>query len=238
MLQIKTNRFSLVIVIGLGGERKVVRDNENRKTTSTSSQRRYSATPIKPRGSPSCLTLLCYGVSTNDVSAMIVTRGNLVSRSATTICVLVMLLCLASRTSGEYGNTNFFFFPPDNQNTQLSKFRSRFINRAFAESREMGSNGGSSDSISPSNDFGSCIDGKCVKRQDIASGMWFGPRLGRRRRSDEKQEVSPDIEVLANALDGVRWAVITIPGKKLKSFRAIHCPGFIKFRSCTLFRKR
>jgi len=43
--------------------------------------------------------------------------------------------------------------------------------------------------------------------------MWFGPRLGKRHRLDEKQEVSPEIEILANALDGVRWAVITIPGE-------------------------
>ncbi|KYN50091.1 hypothetical protein ALC62_00119, partial [Cyphomyrmex costatus] len=73
------------------------------------------------------------------------------------------------------------------------------------ESRELGLNGGSND--------GSCIEGKCIKRtmQDIASGMWFGPRLGRRRRSDEKQEVSPEIEILANALDGVHWTIITIP---------------------------
>ncbi|XP_018359186.1 PREDICTED: PBAN-type neuropeptides-like isoform X1 [Trachymyrmex cornetzi] len=135
-------------------------------------QRRCSTICIKPRGSPSCLTLFRYGVSRNDVSEMIVT-GNLVSR-ATTICILAMLLCLGSRASGQY------------------------------EAREMGLNGGSND--------GSCIEGKCMKRtQDIASGMWFGPRLGKRHRSDEKQEVSPEIEVLANALDGVRWAVITIP---------------------------
>lgn len=78
-----------------------------------------------------------------------------------------------------------------------------FINCAFVEAREMGGSNG-----------GSCIEGKCIKRtQDITSGMWFGPRLGKRRRSDEKQEISPEIEVLANALDGVRWAVITIPGE-------------------------
>nr|ADI88478.1 pheromone biosynthesis activating neuropeptide [Solenopsis geminata] len=112
---------------------------------------------------------------------MIVTR-NSVNR-ATIVCIMAMLLCLGSRASGEY------------------------------ESREIGSNGGSSESRSPSNDFGSCIDGKCIKRtsQDIASGMWFGPRLGKRYKSDEKQELSSEIEILANALDGVRWAVITIP---------------------------
>ncbi|XP_012524735.1 PBAN-type neuropeptides [Monomorium pharaonis] len=111
-----------------------------------------------------------------------VATGNPISH-ITIIYIVVMLFCLGSRASGEY------------------------------ESREIGSNSGSSNDRSPSNDFGSCIEGKCIKRttQDITSGMWFGPRLGKRRRSDEKQEVSPEIEVLANALDGVRWAVITIP---------------------------
>ncbi|XP_011883114.1 PREDICTED: PBAN-type neuropeptides-like isoform X2 [Vollenhovia emeryi] len=148
------------------------------KTTSTPSQRRYSTTPIKPRGSAACPTLFRCGVSRNDVSAMIVT-GNPVSR-ATTVCILALLLCLSSRVS---------------------------------ESRETSPNGGSSDGRTPSNNFGSCIEGKCIKRttQDITSGMWFGPRLGKRRRSEEKQEVSPEIEVLANTLDGARWAVITIP---------------------------
>ncbi|CAK9804431.1 PBAN-type neuropeptides [Anthophora plagiata] len=61
-------------------------------------------------------------------------------------------------------------------------------------------------------EFGSCTDGKCIKRtsQDITSGMWFGPRLGRRRRADRKSD--SDLETLANTLDGSRWAVITIPG--------------------------
>nr|XP_033326895.1 PBAN-type neuropeptides-like [Megalopta genalis] len=64
------------------------------------------------------------------------------------------------------------------------------------------------------NDLGPCNDGKCIKRttQDITSGMWFGPRLGRRRRSERKTEVDPDLETLATILDGGRWAVITIPG--------------------------
>ncbi|KMQ94925.1 pheromone biosynthesis activating neuropeptide [Lasius niger] len=101
------------------------------------------------------------------------------------VCALALLFCLAFRASGEY------------------------------ELREM-PNGGSNDGRSPSNDFGSCIEGKCIKRttaQEITSGMWFGPRLGKRRRSDEKQQINPEIEMLANTLDqpGVRWAVITIP---------------------------
>ncbi|KOC66334.1 PBAN-type neuropeptide [Habropoda laboriosa] len=62
------------------------------------------------------------------------------------------------------------------------------------------------------NEFGSCTDGKCIKRtsQDITSGMWFGPRLGRRRRADRKSDA--DLDALANVLDSSRWAVISIPG--------------------------
>lgn len=106
---------------------------------------------------------------------------------------------------------------------QITSLDRYLLKRALAEPREMGSNGGSSDSISPSNDFGSCFEGKCIKRttQDITSGMWFGPRLGKRHRSDEKQEVSPEIEVLANALNGVRWAVIPISGEILNFLRTI-----------------
>lgn len=87
-----------------------------------------------------------------------------------------------------------------------------------AESREM-SNGGSSDRSS-GKDYGSCTDGKCIKRttQEITSGMWFGPRLGRRRRSDEKPEMGPKtIEALANVLDSARWALIKIPGRNRDS---------------------
>ncbi|XP_012224133.1 PBAN-type neuropeptides-like [Linepithema humile] len=74
------------------------------------------------------------------------------------------------------------------------------------ESREM-SNGG------PGVDA-SCIEGKCMKRtatQDATASMWFGPRLGRRRRSDEKQEVNSEIQALAEALDSGRLALFAIP---------------------------
>ncbi|XP_070528091.1 PBAN-type neuropeptides isoform X2 [Cardiocondyla obscurior] len=148
------------------------------KTTSTSSQRRRFATPIKPGGSP-CPTLFRCGISRKDVSAMTVI-GNPVGRAAV-VCVLAMLLCLGSRAHG---------------------------------SREIGTTGGSSDGRSPSNDFGSCIEGKCTKRttQDITSGMWFGPRLGKRRRPDEKPEASPKFEILdPNPLDGVHLAIVAIP---------------------------
>ncbi|XP_053976092.1 PBAN-type neuropeptides-like [Hylaeus volcanicus] len=80
------------------------------------------------------------------------------------------------------------------------------------EGRE--SSSGVSNDRTPSNEFGSCTEGKCIKRnpQDISSGMWFGPRLGRRRRSDRKSEVDPDMETLASILDGHRWPVIAITG--------------------------
>ncbi|EZA59078.1 PBAN-type neuropeptides [Ooceraea biroi] len=110
--------------------------------------------------------------------------GNHISRG-TSVCILAMVLCLASRASGEY------------------------------ESREM-SNGGPNDRSS-SNDFSSCTEGKCVKRtmKEITNGMWFGPRLGRRRRSEvDKQEINSEIEALANVLGNERWAFITIPASE------------------------
>lgn len=42
--------------------------------------------------------------------------------------------------------------------------------------------------------------------------MWFGPRLGRRRRADRKPEINSDIEALANAFEEPHWAIVTIPG--------------------------
>lgn len=94
------------------------------------------------------------------------------------------------------------------------------IDRVLAE-LEMPS-GGSNEGRSPSNDFGSCTEGKCTKRtttQGTTSGMWFGPRLGKRRKSDEKQQINSEIEMLVNALDqpGVHWTVITIPGESRNS---------------------
>ncbi|XP_003703358.1 pheromone biosynthesis-activating neuropeptide [Megachile rotundata] len=101
---------------------------------------------------------------------------------ATFVCALLCFFCVVSSTSGEY------------------------------EGRESPSS--VSNERTAGNEFGSCTDGKCIKRttQDISSGMWFGPRLGRRRRADRKLETSPDLEALANFLDGSRWTVITIPG--------------------------
>ncbi|XP_020300887.1 PBAN-type neuropeptides-like isoform X1 [Pseudomyrmex gracilis] len=68
------------------------------------------------------------------------------------------------------------------------------------------------DGRSPENNLVSC-EGKCEKRTEVG-GMWFGPRLGRRRRSDPKQETSSDIMALANVLKDTRMAVVMIPGKE------------------------
>ncbi|KAL6258372.1 hypothetical protein P5V15_010326 [Pogonomyrmex californicus] len=101
---------------------------------------------------------------------------------ATTICILATLLCLGSRVSGEY------------------------------ESREINSSGRANDGKTSDNDFRSCVESKCIKRTDI-NGMWFGPRLGKRHRTtqNEREETNPEVEALTNVLDGVRWAVVTIP---------------------------
>ncbi|XP_076748854.1 pheromone biosynthesis-activating neuropeptide [Xylocopa sonorina] len=101
---------------------------------------------------------------------------------ATFICLLACAVCLLSCACGEY------------------------------ESRDTVSS--VSNDRTPNNEFGSCTDGKCIKRtsQGITSGMWFGPRLGRRRRADRKPEVDMDLEALNSGLDGSRWTVITIPG--------------------------
>lgn len=99
---------------------------------------------------------------------------------------------------------------------------------APAESREM-SNGESSDRL-PGNNFGSCTDGKCMKRttQEITSGMWFGPRLGRRRRSGERPELGSEIE--ASAQDGAHWTLVKIPGETLE---ILSSSGDCLFRRCS-----
>ncbi|XP_028520746.1 PBAN-type neuropeptides [Apis cerana] len=97
------------------------------------------------------------------------------------VCVLLCVVYLLSYASGEY----------DGRDSSSSSNNDR----------------------APSNEFGSCTDGKCIKRtsQDITSGMWFGPRLGRRRRADRKPEINSDIEALANAFEEPHWAIVTIP---------------------------
>ncbi|XP_020300888.1 PBAN-type neuropeptides-like isoform X2 [Pseudomyrmex gracilis] len=76
------------------------------------------------------------------------------------------------------------------------------------------------DGRSPENNLVSC-EGKCEKRTEVG-GMWFGPRLGRRRRSDPKQETSSDIMALANVLKDTRMAVVMIPDTPEKRRKNFH----------------
>ncbi|KAK2576554.1 hypothetical protein KPH14_005227 [Odynerus spinipes] len=71
------------------------------------------------------------------------------------------------------------------------------------------------------NDLRSCTEGKCIKRttQEISSGMWFGPRLGKRHKFDSRTDVDNELETIANALDGSRWAIVTIPDDKRRTNR-------------------
>ncbi|XP_076179419.1 pheromone biosynthesis-activating neuropeptide isoform X2 [Ptiloglossa arizonensis] len=88
------------------------------------------------------------------------------------------------------------------------------VSYAYGEYEGRESSSSASNDGTSGNEFGSCTEGKCTKRntQGINSGMWFGPRLGRRRRADGKFELDPDIEAIANILDGGRWALVTVPG--------------------------
>ncbi|XP_066590683.1 PBAN-type neuropeptides-like [Prorops nasuta] len=94
-----------------------------------------------------------------------------------------------------------------------------FVSRAAGEYDNREASRGVSGERSEAGDFRPCIDGKCIKRttQEVTSGMWFGPRLGRRRRSGVKPEIDPEIEAIANVLDGARWALISIPAEATAS---------------------
>ncbi|KAG7204421.1 hypothetical protein KM043_004860 [Ampulex compressa] len=146
-------------------------------------QPRGRATPIKP-ADRNRIDITRRGVSRNGASqgTMIGHTALAPSRAFSAFALLLFAVCLLSQASGEY------------------------------ETREAASGG--SNERTADNEFRSCTDGKCIKRttEEVTGGMWFGPRLGRRRRSDSKLEVDPEIEALANVLDGTRWAVITIPG--------------------------
>ncbi|XP_014475238.1 PREDICTED: PBAN-type neuropeptides-like [Dinoponera quadriceps] len=74
------------------------------------------------------------------------------------------------------------------------------------ESKEV-SNSESSDKLAENN-LNSCTDGVKRAAQELMNGMWFGPRLGRRRRSGER---GPEIDALANILDGARWTLVKTP---------------------------
>lgn len=72
------------------------------------------------------------------------------------------------------------------------------------------------------NGNGLCSGANCAERGSAISGaMWFGPRLGRRRRSGEKTETYDDdqINAIAEAMEGAPWTVVSIQGTESCSLR-------------------
>ncbi|XP_048511478.1 PBAN-type neuropeptides-like [Athalia rosae] len=63
-----------------------------------------------------------------------------------------------------------------------------------------------------------CSGTSCAKRSSmngVSGSMWFGPRLGRRRRSDEKLDIDPDeTNAIADVINGAPWALVSIPAGK------------------------
>ena len=76
---------------------------------------------------------------------------------------------------------------------------------------------------------GLCTGSNCGERGGGVSGaMWFGPRLGRRRRSDEKTEGFDDdqINAIADALEGSPWNRVSMLGEiEIAFFHAIVATG-------------
>ncbi|XP_035740487.1 PBAN-type neuropeptides-like [Vespa mandarinia] len=66
------------------------------------------------------------------------------------------------------------------------------------------------------NDFRSCTEGKCIKRtmQKMSSGMWFGPRLGKRRKFEGRTSMDTELEAVANAFDDSDWTIVALSGDK------------------------
>lgn len=91
-----------------------------------------------------------------------------------------------------------------------------FLSFLFIDSRDAAS---TSNDRTQDNDFRSCTEGKCMKRttQEMSSGMWFGPRLGKRRKFEGRTDKDAELEALANAFDGSGWAVVALPGKRTNS---------------------
>lgn len=51
---------------------------------------------------------------------------------------------------------------------------------------------------------------------NLAGAMWFGPRLGRKRRSDERLDLDQDeSNVIADVINGAPWALVSLPGEKI-----------------------
>nr|WGH73127.1 pheromone biosynthesis activating neuropeptide DH-PBAN [Cephalcia chuxiongica] len=70
---------------------------------------------------------------------------------------------------------------------------------------------------------GLCSGTSCVKRSTatgISGAMWFGPRLGRRRRSDERAEtVSDETNAISDVLSGAPWALVSLPDGKRRAMK-------------------
>ncbi|XP_033217351.1 PBAN-type neuropeptides-like [Belonocnema kinseyi] len=85
------------------------------------------------------------------------------------------------------------------------------------ESESLSENGGER---TPQDGNDNCIGNNCVKRTINSSpgAMWFGPRLGRRRRSGRKTKVNnKEVENIAEAINTSPWAFVSIPGEKRQS---------------------
>ena len=68
-----------------------------------------------------------------------------------------------------------------------------------------------------------CVGGNCLTQnsEGPVGAMWFGPRLGRRRRSDAKLAAGKKIEALSEMLAAgtpAAWNMLTIPGTKFSHF--------------------
>lgn len=58
--------------------------------------------------------------------------------------------------------------------------------------------------------------------QEMSSGMWFGPRLGKRRKFEGRTDNKDvELEALVNAFDGSGLAIVALPGKRTKFDRGI-----------------
>ncbi|XP_043271139.1 PBAN-type neuropeptides-like [Venturia canescens] len=67
---------------------------------------------------------------------------------------------------------------------------------------------------------GLCTGANCAERGSSVTGaMWFGPRLGRRRRSDEKTETFDEdqINTIADVLQSAPWTLVSIEGDKRRA---------------------
>lgn len=75
-----------------------------------------------------------------------------------------------------------------------------------------------------------CVGARCLRQnsEGPVGAMWFGPRLGRRRRSDNKF-TPKKIEALSEMLGSPTWNIVTIPGKRVY-YITLHLCIDVKFR--------